>query len=71
MAAYQTALQGMKWSVAVESSGGGGGGGGATYTGTNGSNYGVFAGGGFGGSTDLDACVWPAKPSSTNCGRHG
>ena len=71
MSAYRTALQSMSWSVAVQSSGGGGGGGGATYTGTNGNVYGVFDGGGYRGSTDIDACAWPAKPSSTSCGRHG
>lgn len=71
MSAYQTALQGMSWAVNVESSGGGGGGGGATYTGTNGNNYGVFDGGGYRGTTDLDVCVWPSKPSNTKCGRRG
>lgn len=71
MSAYQTALQGMSWAVSVESSGGGGGGGGSTYTGTNGSNYGVFVGGGYGGRTDIDACAWPSKPSKTNCGGRG
>lgn len=43
-------------------------GGGATYTGTNGGAYGVFVGGGYGGTTDVDACVWPSKPADTNCG---
>jgi hypothetical protein len=68
MAAYKTALEGKGWAVTVQSSGGSGGGGGATYTGTNGSAYGVFDGGGYGGTTDIDACAWPSKPSSTNCG---
>jgi|ERR1700761_5297513 hypothetical protein len=68
MGAYQTALQGKGWAVTVQNSGGGGGGGGATDTGTNGSSYGVFTGGGYGGTTDVDACAWPAKPSNTNCG---
>ncbi|MCV6962357.1 hypothetical protein BST27_13625 [Mycobacterium intermedium] len=71
MGAYQTALQGMNWAVSVESSGGGGGGGGATYSGTNGSNYGLFDGGGYRGTTDLDVCVWPSKPSNTHCGGRG
>ena len=68
MNAYKGALEGGGWAVTVENSGGGGGGGGATYTGTNGGAYGVFVGGGYGGTTDVDACVWPSKPADTNCG---
>jgi hypothetical protein len=71
MSSYKTALEGMSWSVTVQSSGGGGGGGGATYTGTNGSSYGVFSGGGYGGTTDVDACAWPSQPANPNCGHHG
>ncbi|WAJ43109.1 hypothetical protein OK015_17980 [Mycobacterium sp. Aquia_216] len=67
---YKTALEGASWVVTVESSGGGGGGGGATYTGSNGNSYGVFSGGGYGASTDIDACAWPAKPANPNCGHH-
>ena len=53
--------------MTVENSGGGGGGGGATYTGINGGAYGVFVGGGYGGTTDVDACVWTAtSPSNRN-----
>jgi hypothetical protein len=70
MGAYKTALEGKSWTVTVESSGGSGGGGGATYTGANGSAYGVFYGGGYGGATDIDACAWPSKPSNTSCGHH-
>jgi hypothetical protein len=70
MDAYKTALEGTGWSLTVENSSAGGGGGGATYTGTNGGAYGVFAGGGFSSTTDVDACAWPSKPSNTNCG-HG
>jgi hypothetical protein len=70
MAGYKTALEGASWAVTVESSGGSGAGGGATYTGTNGNTYGVFSGGGYGGTTDLDACAWPAKPANPNCGHH-
>jgi hypothetical protein len=70
MGAYQTALQGGGWAVTVANSGGGGGGGGATYTGTNGATYGVFTGGGYGSTTDVDACAWPAKPSNSNCGQN-
>jgi galactitol-specific phosphotransferase system IIB component len=69
MDAYKTALEGKGWSLTVERSGGGGGGGGATYTGTNGGSYGVFVGGGYGGTTDVNSCAWPSKPSKTNCGR--
>ena len=61
MGGYKTALEGASWAVTVVSSGGGGEGGGATYTGTNGNAYGVFSGGGYGGTTDIDACAWPAK----------
>jgi hypothetical protein len=68
MDAYKTALEGAGWTVAVENAGGGGGGGGATYTGTNGDTYGVFVGGGYGSTTDVDSCAWPTKPSNTNCG---
>jgi hypothetical protein len=70
MAAYNTALQGKGWATNVASSGGGGGGGGATYTGSNGTAYGVFTGGGYGSSTDVDACAWPTKPSNSDCGQH-
>lgn len=69
MNAYKTTLEGGGWSLTVQNSGGGGGGGGATYTGTNGTAYGVFSGGGYGSTTDIDACVWPAKPADTNCGQ--
>jgi len=68
MDAYKAALEAKGWTVSTLHSGGGGGGGGATYTGTNGSAYGVFTGGGYGDSTDLDACAWPSKPSNPNCG---
>jgi hypothetical protein len=30
----------------------------------------VFSGGGYGGSTDVDACAWPTKPANPNCGHH-
>ncbi len=68
MDSYKAALEGKGWSLTVESSGGGGGGGGATYSGDNGDAYGVFTGGGYGDTTDIQACVWPSKPSNTNCG---
>ncbi len=70
MGGYKTALEGASWAVTVVSSGGGGEGGGATYTGTNGNAYGVFSGGGYGGTTDIDACAWPAKPANPDCGHH-
>jgi hypothetical protein len=68
MDAYKTALEGSGWTLTVESSGGGGEGGGATYTGTNGDAYGVFVGGGYANTTDVNSCAWPAKPSNANCG---
>jgi hypothetical protein len=68
MDAYKATLEGAGWSVVVENAGGGGGGGGATYTGTNGGAYGVFVGGGYGSTTDVNSCAWPSKPSNTNCG---
>lgn len=68
MGAYKTALQQKNWSLIVDSSSGGGGGGGATYTATNGNAFGVFNGGGWGSTTDIDACAWPSKPSDTSCG---
>jgi hypothetical protein len=67
---YKTALEGGGWTLTVTNSGGGGGGGGATYTGTNGTAYGVFTGGGYGSTSDVEACAWPAKPSNTDCGQH-
>ncbi|OMC42751.1 hypothetical protein A5744_15190 [Mycobacterium sp. IS-1264] len=71
MSVYKAALEGMQWSVSVQSAGGSGGGGGATITGINGNAYGVFAGGGYGGTTDVDACAWPSQPTNTDCGRGG
>jgi hypothetical protein len=71
MDGYKSALQSKSWTVTVQSSTGGGGGGGATYTGTNAGAYGVFSGGGYGGTTDVDACVWPVQPANPNCGHHG
>jgi hypothetical protein len=44
-------------------------GGGASYTGTNGTAYGVFTGGGYGNATDIDACAWPSKHSTSKCGQ--
>ena len=71
MGAYQTALQGKSWSVmSAEGSTGGGGGGGATYTASNGNAFGVFSGGGYGATTDIDACAWPSQPAHPDCG-HG
>ncbi|MGB0876544.1 MAG: hypothetical protein ACPGVY_00795 [Mycobacterium sp.] len=68
MESYKTDLENSGWSVTVRDEGGGGGGGGATYTGSNSDAYGVFTGGGYGNTTDIDACVWPTKPSKTECG---
>jgi hypothetical protein len=64
MDSYKTALEGKGWSLTVNDSGGFG----ATYAGTNGNVYGVFTGGGYGATTDIDACAWPSKPSDTHCG---
>jgi hypothetical protein len=66
--AYKTALEGKGWTVTVLTSGGWGPSGGATYTGTQGTTYGVFGGGGNGSTTDVSACAWPAKPANPNCG---
>lgn len=70
MAGYKSALEGASWVVTVVRSGGGQGGGGSTYTGTNANSYGVFSGGGYGATTDIDACAWPAKPANPDCGHH-
>lgn len=70
MAAYKAALVGMTWSLIVDSSSGGGGGGGATYTASNGNAFGVFTGGGYGNTTDIDACAWPSQPANKDCGHH-
>ncbi len=70
LSAYKTALESKGWAVTtIVTSGGGGGGGGGTYTGTNGSAYGVFDGGGYNTTTYLDVCTWPAKPANPNCAR--
>jgi hypothetical protein len=69
MAAYKAALEDKGWSVTTMVTSGGDGGGGATYTGTKGSAYGVFDGGGYNTNTFLDVCVWPAKPENPNCSR--
>jgi hypothetical protein len=69
MNSYKTALQGQGWTLTVTNAGGGYGGGGATFTGTNGGAYGVFTGGGYGSTTDVQACAWPTQPSNTNCGQ--
>lgn len=66
--AYKAALEGQGWTVTVTESNSWGGAGGATYIGTRGSTYGVFTGGGPSGTTDINACAWPAKPANTNCG---
>ena len=68
LGAYKTALEGKGWTVTVLTSGGWGPSGGATYTGTRGTTYGVFGGGGNGSTTDVSACAWPAKPANPNCG---
>jgi hypothetical protein len=68
MNAYKAALQGRGWTVTVADGGSAYGGGGATFTGTNGTAYGVFTGGGYGSTTDVQACVWPTKPANTDCG---
>ena len=67
MDSYKTDLEAKGWSVTVRTAGGGSGGGGAAYTGTNNDAYGVFSGGGYGSTTDIEACVWPTKPSNTDC----
>ena len=69
MTAYKDALQSKGWTVTTIITSGGGGGGGATYTGTHGDAYGVFDGGGYGNTTYIDVCSWPAKPANPNCSR--
>jgi hypothetical protein len=68
LGAYKTALERKGWAVTVVSSDGWGGAGGATYTGTRGTTYAAFSGGGSGSTTDLNACAWPSQPSNPNCG---
>ncbi|MGB8391670.1 hypothetical protein [Mycobacterium sp.] len=70
MGAYKTAILGKGWSLIVDSSSGGAGGGTATYTASNGNAYGVFTGGGYGDTTDVEACAWPSQPAHPDCG-HG
>ena len=70
MNAYRAALQDKGWAVTTIVSSIGEGGGGATYTGTNGTAYGVFDGGGFNTTTFINVCAWPAKPAEPNCTRN-
>lgn len=69
MNAYKAALKDKGWTVTTIVTSTGEGGGGATYTGTNGSAYGVFDGGGFNTTTFINVCAWPAKPADPNCTR--
>jgi len=69
MSAYKTALQGKGWAVDTVVTSGGDGGGGATYTGTNGTAYAVFDGGGYQDKTWMDVCAWPTKPAEPTCKR--
>lgn len=71
MNAYKAALGTKGWAVTTVITSGGGGGGGATYTGTNGTAYGVFDGGGYQDTTWVDVCAWPTKPADPNCVRGG
>jgi hypothetical protein len=71
MSAYKTALLNTNWTLIVDRPRGGPGGGGATYTARNGNAFGVFTGGGFGGTTDIDACAWPSAPADKDCARRG
>jgi hypothetical protein len=68
MNSYKTLLEDKGWALTVWNTGGGGGGGGATYSGTNGSAYGTFTGGGYGDTTYIQACAWPSKPANPECG---
>ncbi len=70
---YQSALEAAGWTI--ESSGGGGDpfgmfGGGAGLTANDGTRYISVNAGGPGGQTFVDACIWPTKPSDTNCGQN-
>jgi hypothetical protein len=65
MNSYKAALQGQGWNLTDANSGGRYG---ATFTGTNGDAYGVFTGGGYGSTTDIQACAWPTQPANTHCG---
>jgi hypothetical protein len=64
MTSYKSALEGQGWNLTVANSRQGG----ATFTGTNGSVYGVFSGGGYGTATDIHACAWSSQPTNTHCG---
>jgi hypothetical protein len=64
MSAYQGALQNQGWNVTVVNAGRNG----STFTGTNGAAYGVFTGGGYGTTTNIQACAWPTMPANPHCG---
>lgn len=70
MTAFKAALKDKGWEVTTIVTSVGAGGGGATYTGTNGSGYGVFDGGGFNTTTFINVCAWPTKPADPNCTRN-
>lgn len=69
MTSFEKALEGKGWDVMTIVASGSDWGGGATYTGTKGSAYGVFDGGGPSDMTYIDVCVWAAKPTDPNCAR--
>jgi predicted RNA-binding protein with PUA-like domain len=68
--AYESALQSAGWNIL--NSGGGGDpfgmfGGGANLTATDGTRYIKLNAGGPTGSTFIDACIWPTRPSDDDC----
>ncbi|WP_165827829.1 hypothetical protein [Mycobacterium colombiense] len=67
LSSYKTALLDGHWTLIVDSSSGGR----TTYTARNGNTFGVFTAGGFGGTTDIDACAWPSAPAEQDCARRG
>lgn len=67
LSSYKIALLDGHWTLIVDSSSGGR----ATYTARNGNAFGVFAGGGVRGVTDIDACVWASAPANEDCARPG
>jgi hypothetical protein len=67
-ALYDTAAKASGWTVTSTGGGGGGRWGGSGLTATKGSEYLVVSAGGGNGTTYVDVCTWPSKPSDDDCG---
>lgn len=67
VSSYKSQLESAGWTIDSSSSGGSSWGGDGELTATKGQSYLVLAAGGETGRTNIDLCVWPSKPSNTDC----